>query len=119
MKKMLILALIALFYIVTSALVPSNTVPVDQDVGIVCTIADNHQMPNVVISPCESYQVARGVSVPCKYLMSEAIIFDDLSDFRCYDYHTIQTPIFETETLPGYTQRIDKYPLEILGLRQS
>jgi len=122
MKKMLILALITLFYIVSSALVPPQTVPVDKDVGITCVITDIHQMQTPVIAPCEmNYQLARGVSVPDKGLISsDAITYDNQESFTCNTYYTIDRLDLKLPTLAGFENQIDKYPFASdLGLRSA
>ena len=96
----------------------SSATVVDQDVGIVCTISDVHQMQNSVISSCESIQIARGVSVPCKYLISDAITFDDFQSYECNIYYTISRTDYKPDALAGYPNLIDKYPFASdLGLR--
>ena len=98
----------------------SSATVVDQDVGIVCTISDVHQMQNSFIAPCESIQIARGVSVPCKYLISDAITFDDFQSYECQIYYTISRTDYKADISPGYPKQIDKYPFSgDLGVRYT
>jgi hypothetical protein len=77
MKKMLILALIGLFYIGISALIPPSQVVVDNDVGYSIVINQNAnvvtmpQIQNPVITGESSYLLVRGVSVPDKGLSND------------------------------------------------
>lgn len=50
MKKMLIIALVGLFYIVCSALVLTKPVPIDQDVGICYVLPSEPVTVNVIIA---------------------------------------------------------------------
>jgi hypothetical protein len=98
----------------------SRATMVDQDVGIVYAINDVHQMPNLIVAPCESIQIARGVSVPYKYLISDAITFDDYQSYECNIYYTISRTDYKPAALAGYPKQIDKYPFSgDLGLRYT
>lgn len=72
---MLIIALIALFYIAVSAMAPHQTVPVDKDVGYSLTIDQNVLQFDVIVCNAENYQITRGVSVPCKISTMDAITY--------------------------------------------
>jgi hypothetical protein len=92
----------------------------EQDVGIVYTIADNHTMQNPIIAPCESYQIARGVSVPILYLISDCITYDDFQSYECNIYYTISHTDYKPDALAGYPKQIDKYPFSgDLGVRYT
>lgn len=74
MKKMLILALIGLFYIGISAMVPPQKVVVDTDVGYSLAIDQNVTFMNTIpVTQTESILLDRGVSVPYRGLMNESI----------------------------------------------
>jgi hypothetical protein len=84
------------------------------------SINDVHQMPNLIVAPCESIQIARGVSVPYKYLISDAITFDDYQSYECNIYYTISRTDYKPAALAGYPKQIDKYPFSgDLGLRYT
>lgn len=127
MKKMLILALIALFYIVSSAMVPPQTVPVDNDVGY--SLIANQNTSIVIILPVQSpviagdvnYILDRGVSVPYRGLINQDIItFNDSESFEYNLYYTIDELDLKFPTLTGFEDQPDKYPFASdLGLRHS
>ncbi len=120
MKKFLALGLLALLFVALQFMVPTNPVPVDNDVGITCTISDYQSIQTPVITMPESIQIARGVSVPDKYLITDAIIFDDEISYECNVYYTISRTDYKPDKLAGYPNSIDKYPFASdLGLRQS
>lgn len=112
MKKMLILALIGLFYIGISALIPPQKVVVDNDVGYSLTIDQNtNQMIAVSPAPVMDYQIVRGVSVPYKGLISQdALITYNQESFECGIYYTIDRIDFKLSTLTGFEDQPDKYP---------
>jgi hypothetical protein len=98
----------------------SQPLLVEDDVGIVYTIADNHTMQNPVIAPCESYQIARGVSVPCKTLTMDCITYDDFQSYECNIYYTISQTDYKPNALADYPKQIDKYPFSgDLGVRYT
>jgi hypothetical protein len=68
MKKTLILALIALFYIVFSVSVLAKPVPLDQDVGI-CYVVSPVQTIDIIY---ESYDIPD--SVPCQIQQSASLL---------------------------------------------
>ena len=93
---------------------------VEDDVGIVYTITDIHTMQSPVIAPCESYQIARGVSVPVKTLILDCITYDDFQSYECNIYYTISRMDYKPDALAGYPKQIDKYPFSgDLGVRYT
>lgn len=127
MKKMLILALIGLFYIGISAMVPPQKVVVDNDVGYSLVANQNTSVVTIssiqspVIAGEVSYLIVRGVSVPDKGLISsDAIIYNDQESFTCNKYYSIERIDLKLPTLIGFKSEIDKYPFASnLGLRKS
>lgn len=117
MKKMLILALIGLFYIAVSALVPPQTVPIDNDVGYSWVATQNMTAETIipfqspVIAGEVSYMIVRGVSVPDKGLISsDALITINQESFTCENYYTIDRIDLKLPLLTGFENQIDKYP---------
>jgi hypothetical protein len=127
MKKMLILALIGLFYIGISALVPPQQVVVDNDVGYSLIMDQNTSVVTIlpvqspVIAGESSYLLARGVSVPDKGLISsDIIVYNDPESFTCNRYYAIEKFDLKLLTLTGFENQLDKYPFASdLGLRKS
>jgi hypothetical protein len=64
----------------------------------------------VVQTPVSDIQIARGVSVPIKFLISDAIIYDDFQSYECNIYYTISRTDYKSDALDGYPNQIDKYP---------
>jgi len=117
MKKMLILALIALFYIVSSALTPPQTVPVDQDVGY--SLIANQNTSVITILPVQSpviagevsYTITRGSSVIDKGLInSDAIVYNHQESFTCNTYYTIDRLDSKLPILAGFENQIKNPP---------
>lgn len=111
MKKMLILALITLFYIGISALVPPQKVVVDKDVGYSLTIDQNIPQTVFLAPAITDYQIVRGVSVPYKGLIDQdALVTYNQESFECGIYYTIDRIDFKLPTLTGFESQPDKYP---------
>jgi len=91
----------------------------EDDVGIVYSIADNTSMPIATLAENEQIQIARGVSVPDKGLISyDCIVFEDKTNYQCNIYYTISRTDYKPNELDGYPNLIDKYPFASdLGLR--
>ena len=68
-----------------------------------------------------SYQIARGVSVPYRGLITSDAINTNISqDFKCNLYYTITPTETQPRLLAGFRTKIDKYPFATdLGDRQS
>jgi hypothetical protein len=126
MKKMLILALIALFYIGISAMVPPQKVVVDKDVGIIYVSPSiqatdviinetNYTMTNNLITYMpESRSIVSGVE------KSDLIVYSNEETFECNIYYTIDRIDLKLPTLTGFENQPDKYPFASdLGLRKS
>lgn len=121
MKKMLILALIALFYIGASVLTQPQNVVVDDDVGICYALPTDqasdmvmYVADNSILSMPDYRSLYSGVEKP------EIIVYNDSENFQCNTYYTIDRIDLKLPTLPGFDNQIDKYPLASdLGLRES
>ena len=121
MKKIFGISLVAIGLLLITLAVQSgysNTALVDQDVGIEYTINDHQSIEISAITMPGNIQIARGVSVPVKYLINEAIVFDDEPDYECNIYYTISRIDYKPDEMHEYLRSIDKYPFAYdLGLR--
>ena len=85
---------------------------------IIIAVENNRLVVNELLV---SYQVARGVSVPYRGLITNDAINTYISqDFKCYLYYSISPTETQPRLLAGFRTEIDKYPFATdLGDRQS
>lgn len=124
MKKMLILALIGLFYIACSVMIPPQRTVVDNDVGYSLSVADQNTTPEIILSienPASYILIDRGVSVPDKCLISsDAIVYNEIEDVEWVLCNKNEWSELKLPTLQGFENQPDKYPFASdLGLRHS
>lgn len=81
---------------------------------IIIAVENNRLVVNELLV---SYQIARGVSVPYRGLITNnAINSYILQDFKCYLYYTISPTEKQPRLLAGFRTEIDKYPFTACDL---